>query len=177
MYCKEGTSVVLSSTTLHSFIQKHKLTWTEETSSHNRHDNVWVDFSVDFTKGKGWAMMLVSLNTTAFRLLWNWSLESLVGLLTDSREPHTVCGLFYFKNGPLRAHGTVDASPIACITGALWAKRGKHSILCEAWEEGRRKTKRLLPVHCSGSSRVHECCVPILVNWWRVVLACLFGTK
>ena len=33
--------------------------------------------------------MPVSLNTRAFGLLWNWSLESLVGLLTDSMEPHT----------------------------------------------------------------------------------------
>ena len=42
--------------------------------------------------------------------------------------------------------------------GALWAKRGERSILhearneCEAKNEGRRKIKRLLPVHCSGSS-------------------------
>ena len=43
--------------------------------------------------------------------------------------------------------------------GALWAKRGERSIIarsakwrCEAKNEGRRKIKRLLPVHCSGSS-------------------------
>ena len=42
--------------------------------------------------------------------------------------------------------------------GALWAKRGERNILhearneCEAKNEGRRKIKRLLPVHCSGSS-------------------------
>ena len=72
-----------------------------EMSGHDRHDNVWVDFSVDFSKWKGWAVMLVSLNMMAFRLLWNWSLESLVGLLTDSIRPHTVCRLFHFKNGPL----------------------------------------------------------------------------
>ena len=45
---------------------------------------------------------------------------------------------------------------IACITGTLWAKRGERGILrearneYEAWDEGRRKVKRLLPVHCSG---------------------------
>ena len=45
---------------------------------------------------------------------------------------------------------------VACITGALWAKRGKRGILSEArnkreaQDEGRRKIKRLLPVHCSG---------------------------
>ena len=72
-----------------------------EMSGHDRHDNVWVDFSVDFSKWKGWAVMLVSLNMMAFRLLWNWSLESLVGLLTDSMRPHTVRRLFHFKNGPL----------------------------------------------------------------------------
>ena len=40
---------------------------------------------------------------------------------------------------------------LACKTGALWAKLGKRGILGEAWDEGRRKIKRLLPVHCSGS--------------------------
>ena len=39
---------------------------------------------------------------------------------------------------------------LACITGALWAKLGERRILREAWDEGRRKIKRLLPVHCSG---------------------------
>ena len=68
-----------------------------EMSGHHRHNNVWVDFS----KWKDWAVTLVSLNMMAFRLLWNWSLESLVGLLTDSMRPHTVCRLFHFKNGPL----------------------------------------------------------------------------
>ena len=72
-----------------------------EMSGRDRHDNVWVDFSVDFSKWKGWAVMLVSLNMMVFRLLWNWSLESLVGLLTDSMRPHTVCRLFHFKNRPL----------------------------------------------------------------------------
>ena len=45
-----------------------------EMSGHDRHDNVWVDFSVDFSKWKGLAVMLVSLNMMAFHLLWNWSL-------------------------------------------------------------------------------------------------------
>ena len=40
---------------------------------------------------------------------------------------------------------------LACKTGALWAKLGECRILGEAWDEGRRKIKRLLPVHCSGS--------------------------
>ena len=40
--------------------------------------------------------MPVSLNTRAFGLLWNWSLESLVGLLTDSMEPHTCPWLISF---------------------------------------------------------------------------------
>ena len=73
---------------------------------------------------------------------------------------------------------------LACITGALSAKRGERSILCEARDEGevrdegRRKIKRLLPVHCSGSSHIHYLNVVFqLVNWWRFVLACLSGTK
>ena len=71
---------------------------------------------------------------------------------------------------------------IACITGALWAKWGERDILCEAWNEGRRKIERLLPVHCSGSSHVHYMSIAFpLVNWWRVVLhvclASLSGTK
>ena len=42
---------------------------------------------------------------------------------------------------------------LAYITGALWAKRGKRGILREARDEERtQKIKRLLPVHCSGSS-------------------------
>ena len=45
----------------------------------------------------------------------------------------------------------IAAKQSACITGALWAKLGKRGILREAWDEGRRKIKRLLPVHCSGS--------------------------
>ena len=40
---------------------------------------------------------------------------------------------------------------LACKTGALWAKLGERRILGEARDEGRRKIKRLLPVHCSGS--------------------------
>ena len=39
---------------------------------------------------------------------------------------------------------------LACKTGALWAKLGERRILGEARDEGRRKIKRLLPVHCSG---------------------------
>ena len=39
---------------------------------------------------------------------------------------------------------------LVCITGALWTKLGERGILREAWDEGRRKIKRLLPVHCSG---------------------------
>ena len=69
---------------------------------------------------------------------------------------------------------------ITCVTyitctGALWAKRGERGIVhkkeCEAWDEGRRKMKRLLPVH-----ELHEHCIPI-GHWWRIVLACLSGTK
>ena len=59
--------------------------------------------------------MPVSLNTRAFGLLWNWWLESLFGLLTDSMEPHTVLGLFHFKNGPLRARGTVHTLHESCF--------------------------------------------------------------
>ena len=47
---------------------------------------------------------------------------------------------------------------VACITGALLAKRGDLVILNKALkvsdvrDKGRRKIKRLLPVHCSGPS-------------------------
>ena len=73
---------------------------------------------------------------------------------------------------------TNDRAIVACKTGALWAKRGERGILREARDEGRRKKKGLLPVHCSGSSHVH--CMNLafqLVDWWRVVLACLSETK
>ena len=40
---------------------------------------------------------------------------------------------------------------LACKTGALRAKLGERGILHEAWDEGRRKIKLLLPVLCSGS--------------------------
>ena len=59
--------------------------------------------------------------------------------------------------------------------GALWAKRGERSILhearneCEAKNEGRRKIKRLLPVHCSGSSahlRPQVVSTAIAGNWF-----------
>ena len=40
---------------------------------------------------------------------------------------------------------------LACITGAFY----ENGILREARDQGRRKIKRLLPVHCSGSSHVH----------------------
>ena len=75
---------------------------------------------------------------------------------------------------------TNDRAIVACKTGALWAKRGERGILREARDEGRggEKKKGLLPVHCSGSSHVH--CMNLafqLVDWWRVVLACLSGTK
>ena len=71
---------------------------------------------------------------------------------------------------------------IAFITGAfLWAKRGEHCILREAWDEGRRKIKRLLPLHCSGSSHVMTKWT-LHSNWliddaliWPVCLACLSG--
>ena len=44
-------------------------------------------------------------------------------------------------------------------------------------EEGWEKTiKRLLPVHCSGSSHVHYSNVELqLVNWWSFVLARFFS--
>ena len=45
---------------------------------------------------------------------------------------------------------------IACITGALWAKRGECGILHEEQDEGKRKKMRLLPVHCPGSFHVHQ---------------------
>ena len=41
-----------------------------------KHTSCHTDFAVDFTKGIGWAIMLVSLNTKAFRSLRNWSLGS-----------------------------------------------------------------------------------------------------
>ena len=41
---------------------------------------------------------------------------------------------------------------IACMTGALWAKRGERDISREARDEGKRKIKRLFAVHCSCSS-------------------------
>ena len=40
---------------------------------------------------------------------------------------------------------------LACITGAFY----ERGILREARDQQRRKIKRLLPVHCSGSSHVH----------------------
>ena len=45
------------------------------------------------------------------------------------------------------------------------------SLHCETRGVG-EKIKRLLPVHCSGSSHVHYMNVaPQLVNWWRFALA------
>ena len=47
---------------------------------------------------------------------------------------------------------------VACMTGALWAKRGKCDISRrarhehEARDEGKRKIKRLFAVHCSSCS-------------------------
>ena len=47
---------------------------------------------------------------------------------------------------------------LACMTGALWAKRGEHDISRgprherEARDEGKGKIKRLFPVHCSCCS-------------------------
>ena len=55
-----------------------------------------------------------------------------------------------------------------CITSALRAKRGKRDILPEARDEGIRKIKCLLPVHCSGSPHVHYMNV-ILMRFWHVI--------
>ena len=47
---------------------------------------------------------------------------------------------------------------VACMTGALWAKRGERDISRgarherEARDEGKRKIKRLSAVHCSYCS-------------------------
>ena len=69
-------------------------------------------------------------------------------------------------------HHSMADYKLACITGALWAKWGERFILGEGRDWGRRKIKRLLPVHCSDSSHVHYINVASqLVNWWRNVLA------
>ena len=56
----------------------------------------------------------------------------------------------------------INADTLACITGALWAKRGERGILhetrneCKARDEGRRKISVCYQsTHCSGSSHVH----------------------
>ena len=54
------------------------------------------------------------------------------------------------------------------------AKWGERGILRESRDgfKGKIKIKRLLPVHCSGSSHVHQMNVALqLVNRWRVALA------
>ena len=59
---------------------------------------------------------------------------------------------------------------IACITGALRAKRGERCILREACDEGRRKIKRLLPVQCGGCSHVYHMNVAFISSSpWNLV--------
>ena len=55
-------------------------------------------------------------------------------------------------------------SDLACMTGALWAKRGERDISRgarherEARDEGKRKIKRLFAVHCSCCSTTTQPC-------------------
>ena len=74
---------------------------------------------------------------------------------------------------PFRSCAFARGMKLTCITGALWVKRGERGILreapdeCDARDEGKRKL-----------NHVHYMNVAFqLVNWWRVVLACLSGTK
>ena len=74
----------------------------------------------------------------------NWTIK-LSSVKSLSGQYCQVCGLRYY----LRVLTTVwDILSLACITGALWAKRGERGILrevqneCEAQDEGRRKNEK-----------------------------------
>ena len=66
---------------------------------------------------------------------------------------------FHLLSSHLSASAAIRiAITIACMTGALWAKRGERDISRgarherEARDEGKRKIKRLFAVHCSCCS-------------------------
>ena len=111
---------------------------------------------------------------------FHWSLTNLELVLCDLCAIYTWVfenqlilwlGNFIFAVKTEKHHSMADQK-LACITDALWAKWGEGFILREGRDWGRRKIKRLLPVHCSDSSHVHYINVASqLVNWWRNVLA------
>ena len=146
-------------------------------------DTIWWGFNLYLKRLKIIFYRMMS-DVLWFHLFYDKALPS--GREMENRQVHvsrlyllawrSYCGVrpFFFTQ-----HGFVLLLKLACITGVLWAKRGERGILHEAPNECEaRDVKGLLPVHCSGSSHVHYMNVAFqLVNWLRVVLACLFGTK